>query len=482
MQHFLVENNLLNPSDCLIIGVLENQVELPKSIQNSKPLKSFCEKQIPLLQKPDDWVWQADLEQQNVILIHLGKIENFQADSLKKSLKKVVELIKDKPWKSISLILPDSKKLSSEQMLKLSITSFENGLYQFNRYKSKANSCSISEIYYDIGGSQKNIDEAIAICAGMRLCQDLANTPANDCTPIDLEAIAKNLAKNFPDLKFKSLDVPAMKDLGMNTLLSVGQGSANPPRLVELHYQKGGEKKPLILIGKGITFDTGGICLKPADPMFEMKYDMIGAASVLGTMQAIAMLQLPINVIGIMACAENMPSGTATRPGDVVKSHLGKTVEIINTDAEGRLVLADAISYCKQYQPEAIVDIATLTGAIIIALGSVYTGLMSNNDKLAKSLLNASQIAHDKVWQLPLDDEYKEFLFSPVADLANAHLSRVAGSITAAHFLNEFAEDTPWAHLDIAGSGWVSGKNRQATGRPVNLLVEWVKNYHHDKN
>jgi leucyl aminopeptidase len=482
MQHFLVENNLLNPSDCLIIGVLENQVELPHSIENSKVLKAFCEKHIPLLQKPDDWIWQADLEQQNVILFHLGKQETFQVDSFKKSLKKIIELIKDKPWKNISLILPETKKLNPEQMLKLAITTFENGLYQFNRYKSKATSCSITEIFYDIKASQDAITEAMAIVEGMKLCQDLANTPANDCTPIDLETTAKNLARDFPDLKFKSLDVPAMKDLGMNTLLSVGQGSANPPRLIELHYQKGGNQKPLILIGKGITFDSGGICLKPADPMFEMKYDMIGAASVLGTMKAIAMLQLPMNVIGIMACAENMPSSTATRPGDVVKSHLGKTVEIINTDAEGRLVLADAISYCKQYDPEAIVDIATLTGAIIIALGGVYTGLMSNNEKLVQSLMKASQIAHDKVWQLPLDDEYKEFLFSPVADLANAHLSLVAGSITAAHFLNEFAEATPWAHLDIAGSGWVSGKNRQATGRPVSLLIEWVKNYHYDKN
>ena len=177
-----------------------------------------------------------------------------------------------------------------------------------------------------------------------------------------------------------------------------------------------------------------------------------------------------------------MPSSTATRPGDVIKSHLGKTVEIINTDAEGRLVLADAISYSKQYHPAAIVDIATLTGAIIIALGAVYTGMMSNNPKLAESLIQAGQLAHDKVWQLPLDEEYKEFLYSPVADLANAHLSRVAGSITAAHFLNEFAEETPWAHLDIAGTAWISGKNRQATARPLGLLVEWIKNYHHEKN
>jgi leucyl aminopeptidase len=480
MQHFLVENNLLNPTDCLIIGVLENQLDFPPSITNSESLKTFCQKQISQLQKQDDWVWQTELNQQNVILFHLGKNENFNAGILKKSLKKIIELIKDKPFKSLCLHLPLSQQMTAKEELQLSIVTLENTLYQFDRYKSQKSHLSLSTIYYDMPGTTEEIKEAQATVEGIKLCMDLANTPANDCTPIDLEYTAKQLAKNFPDLKFKSLDVPAMKELGMNTLLSVGQGSANPPRLIELHYQRGKPKKPLILIGKGITFDTGGICLKPADPMFEMKYDMIGAASVLGTMKAIAMLKLPIHVIGILACAENMPSSTATRPGDVVTSHLGKTVEIINTDAEGRLVLADAISYSKQYQPEAIVDIATLTGAIIIALGSVYTGLMSNNQKLAQSLIKASQIAHDKVWQLPLDDEYKEFLFSPVADLANAHLSRVAGSITAAHFLNEFAEDTPWAHLDIAGSGWISGKNRQATGRPVSLLLEWVKNYCYD--
>jgi leucyl aminopeptidase len=481
MQHFLVENNLPKSSDCLIIGVFENQKQMPSILQSADELKDIYKKYHSDLTKADDWFWYT-APKQTLILIQLGDEDNFSADSLKKSLKKILDIIKDKKFQSVTLSLPPSKKLSADEQLRLSILTIENHFYQFNRYKSKTNAISFQEFFYNIPAQKKIIDDTQALWDGMKLCLDLANTPANDCTPIDLENTAKNLSKTFPKLKFKSLDAHQMRELGMNTLLAVGQGSANPPRLVELHFQNGGTAKPLIIIGKGITFDTGGICLKPADPMFEMKYDMCGAASVLGTMKTIAMMDLPVNVIGIIACAENMPSSTATRPGDVVKSHLGKTVEIINTDAEGRLVLADAISYCKQFHPEAIVDIATLTGAIIIALGAVYTGMMSNNQRLAQSLLQAGELAKDKIWQLPLDEEYKEFLHSPVADLANAHLSRVAGSITAAHFLNEFAEQTPWAHLDIAGTAWISGKNRQATARPMGLLVEWIKNYHYEKN
>lgn len=481
MQHTLIKKHENKNADCLIIGVFEDQEKSPEIIETSSALQTFYKQHITSLSAQQNWVWQSDIEQQTLILFQLGKKEQYQADLLKQSLKKVLELIKNHPFKRICLSLPHTQTLTADDVLKISMLSIEQNYYQFNRYKSKATPTILEEIQYNLPAHAQTLTETIALWEGIKLCQDLGNTPANDCTPIDIEQTAKNLSIDFPELAFKSLDVPAMKALGMNTLLAVGQGSENPPRLVELHYQQGHNQAPLIIIGKGITFDSGGISLKPADPMFEMKYDMCGAASVLGTMKAIALLKLPINVIGIMACAENMPSGTATRPGDVVKSHLGKTVEIINTDAEGRLVLADAISYAKQYHPKAIVDIATLTGAVIVALGSVYTGLMSNNDTLSQALIEAGNKAFDKIWRLPMDEEYKEFLYSPVADLANAHLSRVAGSITAAHFLEEFAEETPWAHLDIAGSAWISGKNRQATGRPVGLLLEWIKNYHDEK-
>lgn len=481
MQHTLMANQPSPSYDCLIIGVFEKQDSIPALLQTSKDLENFYKKQLELLSPKQPWIYQSDIQGKSIVLFQLGKKEKYQADSLKQSLKKILELFKNYPWKTIGISLPHTKTFPADDVLKVSMLCIEQNYYQFNRYKTNATPSSLNAVFYDISANPKTIVDTQAIWEGMKLCQDLGNTPANDCTPIDIEQTAKNLSKEYPDLKFKSLDVPEMKLLGMNTLLSVGQGSANPPRLVELHYQNNQDQKPLIIIGKGITFDSGGICLKPADPMFEMKYDMCGAASVLGTMKAIAMLKLPVNVIGIMACAENMPSSTATRPGDVVKSHLGKTIEIINTDAEGRLVLADAISYAKQYSPKAIVDIATLTGAIIIALGGVYTGLMSNSEHLSKALQDAGKKAFDKIWPLPMDEEYREFLFSPVADLANANLSRVAGSITAAHFLEEFAEDTPWAHLDIAGSAWISGKNRQATGRPVGLLLEWIRSYHDEK-
>ncbi len=481
MQHALIENNSFKEIDCLMIGVFEDEKTPPAIIQTSSKIQDFYEKHVHQLTSEQNWAYQSNGNESCMILFQLGKRNKYNADSLKQSLKKIIALFKNQNFKSLCLSFPHTSSLPANDVLKISLLTLEQSYYQFDRYKSKASTPKLEKIYYDIPASSQIITETIALWEGIKLCQDLGNTPANDCTPIDLEETAKKMSKEFPSLKFSSLDVPAMKALGMNTLLSVGQGSQNPPRLVELHYQQGQNQKPLIIIGKGITFDSGGISLKPADPMFEMKYDMCGAASVLGTMKAIALLNLPVNVIGIIACAENMPSGTATRPGDVVKSHLGKTVEIINTDAEGRLVLADAISYSKQYQPKAIVDIATLTGAIIVALGSVYTGLMSNNDKLSQSLINAGKKAFDKIWALPMDDEYKEFLYSPVADLANANLSRVAGSITAAHFLEEFAEETPWAHLDIAGSAWISGKNRQATGRPVGLLLEWIKSYHDEK-
>jgi len=480
MQHFLVENNLSNSSDCIIIGVFDNQTYHPKCLTESEELLTIYYKRLNSKENHNDYIWHADIKQ-NFILFKLGNESACTADSLNNSLKKILHLIKENNFNSITLSLPPCNNISSDVQLRTSYLCLESNFYQFQRYKTADKTHTLQKIYYDIAANSHLITETAAVWSGMHLCLDLANTPANDCTPIDLEQAAQQLATEM-GLSFKALNEEQMRAIGMNTLLAVGQGSANPPRLIELHFNNGGNDKPLIIIGKGITFDSGGICLKPADPMFEMKYDMCGAASVLGVMKTIALLKLPVNVIGIIACAENMPGSKATRPGDVVTSHLGKTVEIINTDAEGRLVLADAISYAQQYNPEAIVDIATLTGAIIIALGKVYTGMMSNNHQLAQSILNAGTLANDKVWQLPLDNEYKDALTSPVADLANATLTREAGSITAAHFLQEFAKDTPWAHLDIAGTAWISGKNRHATARPVGLLVEWIRHYNYEKN
>lgn len=309
--------------------------------------------------------------------------------------------------------------------------------------------------------------------SGINLARELGNRPGNFCTPDDLAREARKLARSSSKASCKVLNEKAMAELGMHSLLSVSAGSAVPARLITLEY-KGGKRgaAPHVLVGKGITFDSGGISLKPGAKMDEMKYDMGGAASVLGTMQAILAMELPLNVVAVIAAAENMPSGTATKPGDVVTSMAGITIEILNTDAEGRLVLCDALTYAKRYKPASVVDIATLTGACVVALGSHASGLYANDDSLADSLLAAGTASHDRAWRMPLWDDYQKQLSSNFADVANIG-GPGAGSITAACFLARFAEDYPWAHLDIAGTAWDSSP-KGATGRPVGLLTQYL--------
>jgi leucyl aminopeptidase len=478
MQHFLYENNLHNSFECHIIGVLDTDNSLPSSISPSKSLSSFYDKNKNELEKSGDWILFANENETPSIILHCGKQEEYDANKLKLNVAKIAQNFKNKTWSILCLSLPQVESISPDEQIKIIIMTLELGYYQFLNYKSEPQKLTLETIYHESRASQEAIIEAQAIMKGIRLCQDLANTPANDCTPIDLENVAKKLAKEHSNLRFSSLNEKEMRDLGMNTLLSVAQGSQNPPRLIELHYNQAPKNtKPIVLVGKGITFDSGGINIKPSEGMYEMKYDMSGAATVLGVLKTIALLQLPIHVIGILACAENMPSGSATRPGDVIKSMQGTTIEITNTDAEGRLVLADAMCCAQKYTPQVMIDIATLTGAVIIALGSVYTGLMTTDEQLAQSLFNAGQKTLDKIWRLPMDKEYEECLISPVADIMNSHNSRAAGTVVAAHFLQHFSKNCRWAHLDIAGSAWISGSNRQATGRPVSLLIEWIKQF-----
>jgi leucyl aminopeptidase len=277
-------------------------------------------------------------------------------------------------------------------------------------------------------------------------------------------------------IKTTVLEEKEMKSLGMGSLLSVARGSEEPAKLITLAYHGTDKKqKPIVLVGKGITFDTGGISLKPGADMDEMKYDMCGAASVLGTIQAIAEMGLKLNVIGVIPSCDNMPSGSATKPGDIVTSMAGLTIEILNTDAEGRLILCDALTYSKKFNPDTVIDIATLTGACVIALGHVASGLFSNEDQLAKDLLAAGEQAHDRAWQLPLWDDYQPLLDSNFADMQNIG-GRAGGTITAACFLSRFTKDYRWAHLDIAGTAWKSGKEKGATGRPVPLLTQYLIN------
>jgi leucyl aminopeptidase len=317
--------------------------------------------------------------------------------------------------------------------------------------------------------------DGVALASGVSFAKDLGNLPPNVCTPSYLAEQAQSLGKKH-DFKVKVLERDELAKLGMGSFLGVSQGSEEPPKFIIMQHLKGKkDQKPVVLVGKGITFDTGGISLKPGAEMDEMKYDMCGAASVLGTFKTIAEMDLPLNVIGVIPTCENMPDGRATRPGDVLTSMSGLTIEVLNTDAEGRLILCDALTYAERFEPSAVIDIATLTGACVIALGHHATGLFSNNDELAKELLQAGEKALDRAWHMPMWDDYQPLLDSNFADIANIG-GRAAGSITAACFLSRFTKKYDWAHLDIAGTAWKSGKEKGGTGRPVPLLTAFLVN------
>ncbi|MGJ8687535.1 MAG: leucyl aminopeptidase, partial [Spongiibacteraceae bacterium] len=309
---------------------------------------------------------------------------------------------------------------------------------------------------------------------GINTARELGNLPGNICTPSYIANQAKALGRKHASLSVSVLDEKKMQQLGMGALLSVSAGSDQPAKLIVIEHQGAAKSvAPHVLVGKGVTFDTGGISLKPGPKMDEMKYDMCGAASVVGTLSAVAEMALKCNVVGIVAAAENMPGSKATKPGDVVTSMSGQTIEVLNTDAEGRLVLCDALSYAEKFKPASVIDIATLTGACVVALGKHASGLFSNNDNLADDLLAAGNTARDRAWRMPLWDDYQSQLDSNFADIANIG-GPEAGSVTAACFLSRFTKAYPWAHLDIAGAAWISGADKGATGRPVALLCEYL--------
>ena len=325
---------------------------------------------------------------------------------------------------------------------------------------------------YSKNNGASEIQKGVAVANGMALTRELGDLPPNICTPTYLADAAKSLAKTY-NLECEILEESEMESLGMNSLLSVSKGSSQPAKLISLSYSNNGNAAPIVLVGKGVTFDSGGISLKPGSGMDEMKYDMCGAASVLGTMSAIAEMNLKVNLIVVVPAVENMPAHNASRPGDVVKSMSGQTIEILNTDAEGRLILCDALTYCEKYKPKTVIDIATLTGAVIIALGKHHSGVMSNDQSLADALKISGEAAQDTVWQLPLDDEYDDLLKSNFADMANIG-GREAGTVTAACFLARYTKKYSWAHIDIAGTAWLGGSKKGATGRPVPLLTQYI--------
>jgi len=422
------------------------------------------------------------IKAKRVLLVGTGK-EAPSAAGYRKIVQVAFNALKDLGGQDATFALGDPlpKDFNHYQAIRLLIETLISADYRFDQFKSQKNpervlqSIRLLVKEAALADAKRALEQAKAIGQGMKLARDVANLPPNICTPQYLAEQAQQLASEHPSLKVDILDEKQLAAEGAGAFLAVSQGSEQPPRLIVLNYQ-GADKDsaPFVLVGKGITFDTGGISIKPAANMDEMKYDMCGAASVLGTVQAIAQMGLKINLVGLLACAENMPSGRATRPGDIVKSLSGQTVEILNTDAEGRLVLCDAITYARRFKPQAVIDIATLTGACIVALGSHAAGLMGNNEALVKQLLTASERAADRAWQLPLLDEYQEQLDSPFADIANIGGPK-AGTITAGCFLSRFAKDLSWAHLDIAGVAWVSGgKEKGASGRPVPLLTQYL--------
>jgi len=352
--------------------------------------------------------------------------------------------------------------------------------YRFEAMKSRPESPPLRPKRVVLGvdksgatAAARTVEQAGAIANGVEMARNLGNLPGNVCTPVYLADTARKMARELA-LKAEILDVRQMQALKMGALLSVARGSEQPPRLIVLRYQgAAAAQAPIVLVGKGITFDSGGISLKPGAEMDEMKFDMCGAASVLGTMRAAAEMKLALNLVAVVPTAENMPDGRASKPGDIVTSMSGQTVEILNTDAEGRLILCDALTYVQRFKPAAVIDVATLTGACVIALGHHHSGLFSPSDALAAELQEAGREIGDTCWRMPIDEEYQELLKSPFADVANIG-GRPAGSITAACFLARFTRSYQWAHLDIAGTAWKSGNNKGATGRPVALLTRFL--------
>ena len=424
-----------------------------------------------------------NLKAERVLLVGTGKDSELSDRQLRKVIAAVYGALKGLAGSDALLALQDLrvKDRDTYGKTRLMVESLADGGYQFDRFKSqKADASALKKLTLlsdkaNLAEVTRAAQHAQAIAAGMAYTKDLGNLPPNLCHPSHLAEEAKALGKTYKNLKVEILDEKQLKALGAGAFLAVAQGSEQPPRMIVLHYQ-GAKKseKPFALVGKGITFDTGGISIKPAANMDEMKYDMCGAASVFGTLKAVLEMQLPINLVCLLACAENMPSGRATRPGDIVTSMSGQTVEILNTDAEGRLVLCDTLTYAERFKPQAVIDIATLTGACIVALGSNVSGLMGNNQELIEQILAAGKSADDRAWQLPLFDEYQEQLDSPFADIANIGGPK-AGTITAGCFLSRFAKNYHWAHLDIAGTAWISGgKEKGATGRPVPMLTQYL--------
>jgi len=476
-------------SKCLVVGVYSaKKVKLSASAQR---LDKASKKSISEVVNRGDISGDSGstlvlykvpgIRAERLMLVGLGKEDAVDAKSLRKAAASAATVAKGLGVRSMDLSLLDKKygRMDIQRMARHLVEAIDHGLYRYDDTKSgpkkatKLRSAAVQVDRTQLAQARKGVRQGAAIAGGVKLARDLGNLPGNICTPSYLARKAKAMQKELP-IKTKVLDEAEMKRLKMGSLLSVSRGSREPAKLIIMEY-KGGKRgdPPVVLVGKGLTFDAGGISIKPAAAMDEMKFDMCGGASVFGAMHAISEMALPLNVVGVVPSSENLPDGAANKPGDIVTSMAGKTIEILNTDAEGRLILCDALTYVERFKPAAVVDIATLTGACVVALGAHASGLFSNSDKLAEEIKSAGEVSGDRAWPLPVWQEYTEQLKSNFADLANIG-GRTAGAITAACFLQEFTEAYDWAHLDIAGTAWKSGGHKGSTGRPVPLLVEFL--------
>lgn len=472
--------------DCLIVGVYEDKQLTPLATS----INELSQQAISAALKSGDCDGKlgshlllrglVGVTAPRVLLLGLGKAEGFTAKSLRTAMRAAIKALPKGVASAATDLLSVAEPSSEVQAHARALVEVTlDATYQFDAMKEKkADPSALKEVVCLLAQAHAaqamlGIQQGQALAKGVAYAKDLGNLPPNICTPTYLGKQAEKLAKAH-DYKVEVLDEREIEKLNMGSFLGVTRGSEEPPRFIVLQHLKGKKsQKPIVLVGKGITFDTGGISLKPGADMDEMKYDMCGAASVMGVFKALGELDCPLNVIGLIPTCENMPSGRATKPGDVLTSMSGLTIEVLNTDAEGRLILCDALTYAERFEPTAVIDIATLTGACVIALGAHATGLFANNDGLANALLAAGEKAHDRAWQMPLWEDYQSQLDSNFADMANIG-GRAAGSVTAACFLSRFAKKYAWAHLDIAGTAWKSGKEKGGTGRPVPLLLTYL--------
>ena len=475
-------------SQCLVVPIFQNK-QLSQSTRKLDKLSGKLISQLCNRGDIDGKIGSTLLlpvcdgvKAERILLVGVGESASLSQKDAQKLIKKILTQLSQLNIKDACLLFDEMRIEETDLAWFAKKLAQQAGLnrYQYRKTLSEPKPVSplkkITLSGKNTAATRQAADQGKAIAMGMNTARELGNLPANICTPAYLASQARSLARQHKRVSTSILEEKKMRELGMGALLSVTAGTEAPAKLIVMQYQ-GAKKsdKPHVLVGKGITFDSGGISLKPGAKMDEMKYDMCGAASVMGTMTALAALELPINVVAIIAAAENLPSGKATKPGDVVTSMSGQTIEVLNTDAEGRLVLCDALTYAAKFKPQSMIDIATLTGACVVALGSHATGLYSNQDDFARELLDAGETVNDRAWQMPLWDEYQPQLDSNFADIANIG-GPGGGSITAACFLSRFTKEQRWAHLDIAGTAWNSGANKGATGRPVALLTQYLIN------